>query len=236
MVSQDVCAQILLSGLCRRSSVFVDVGAHIGSVIADVRHRQPSVQVIAVEALPERAAGLARKFPDAEVHACALGETDGEAKFFVDTRRPGYSSLARGDNPDVVEISVPMHRLDSIVPETAAVDVVKIDVEGAELGVLRGGGDLISRCRPVVLFESSQNGGEALGYPVEELFGWFAERDYEIYVPNRVAHAGPGLHREGFVESHFYPRRTLNYFAIPSERRSEIRDRARRILGVVVQE
>jgi hypothetical protein len=30
---------------------------------------------------------------------------------------------------------------------------------------------------------------------------------------------------EGFVEAHFYPFRTMNYFAIPKERRLEIRDR-----------
>jgi hypothetical protein len=47
-----------------------------------------------------------------------------------------------------------------------------------------------------------------------------------------VAHNDGGLSLEGFIESHAYPRRTTNYIAIPSERRVEIRDRARTLLGI----
>ncbi len=232
MVSQDVCAQLLVSKLCKPSAIFIDVGAHIGSVFAEVRHHQPSSQIIAVEAVPEKAADLARRFQEVTVHGCALGDVEGETKFFVDTRRPGYSSLApRTRSQGVVEISVPIRRLDDLVPDSPEVDFIKIDVEGAELGVLRGAEDVIPRDRPTILFESG-NSAELLGYSLQDLFDWFADRDYEIHVPNRVAHDGPGLRFEGFVESHFYPRRTLNYFAIPEERRIEIRDRARKILGV----
>jgi FkbM family methyltransferase len=227
---------MLLPGLCTSSSVFVDVGAHIGSVLADVRRCHPSIRAIAIEADPDKASNLARKFPDVEVHSCALGERHGEVSFFVNSERPGYSSLDQGhrSGDDLHEISVPMRRLDDILPDSADVDVVKIDVEGAELGVLRGSAALISRSRPVILFESGPGGGEAMGFTVESLFDWLAERDYEILVPNRVAHNGPALGREGFLESHYYPLRTLNYFAVPKERRIEIRDRARRTLGIVV--
>jgi hypothetical protein len=47
-----------------------------------------------------------------------------------------------------------------------------------------------------------------------------------------VAHEGPSLSKEGFVESHYYPRRTTNYFADPSESREEIRGKAREILKI----
>ena len=36
---------------------------------------------------------------------------------------------------------------------------------------------------------------------------------------------------EAFLDAHEYPMRTHNYFAVASERRTEIRDKARRILG-----
>jgi hypothetical protein len=54
--------------------------------------------------------------------------------------------------------------------------------------------------------------------------------DYSVIVPNRLAHDDDGLTTAGFVESHLYPRRTTNYFAVPSERRTEFRDKARGIL------
>ena len=86
----------------------------------------------------------------------------------------------------------------------------------------------------MVLFESGHQGPGLLADRVSELFTWLTTRDYEILVPNRVPHDGPGLSREGFLDSHFYPFRTLNYFAIPTERRVEIRDRARSTLGIAV--
>ncbi len=234
---QDLCVQLVLPGLCDPSKAFLDIGAHIGSVIGTVRQHHPGIPVIAVEADPTKAAALVARLKDVEIHTCALGEKEGEVTFFVDTKRPGYSSLSQGrrSSKDVREISVPMRRLDDILEKTVHIEVIKIDVEGAELGVLRGSNELIRRCRPTVLFESASKGADAMGFTVEGLFDWFAEREYEIVVPNRVAHNGPPLTRDGFFEAHHYPARTLDYFAIPVERRIEFRDRAREALGIVAE-
>jgi FkbM family methyltransferase len=232
MLSQEACVKLLLPALCDPAAGFLDVGAHIGSVIADVRRHHPEIRVTAIEAVPEKARQLARKFPEAAIHACAVGPVEGHVKFFVDAARPGYSSLAAGQGEGRVEITVPMRRLDDIIPETVRLDMIKLDVEGAELGALRGANEVFRRCRPFVLFESVTQ-GEAMGFPPGALYDWFAERDYVILVPNRVAHDGPALTRDGFVESHFYPFRTRNYFAVPAERRIEARDRARRALGIM---
>jgi len=236
MLCQDVLVRRLLPCLCRPPRIFVDVGAHIGSVIADVRHDRPSMRIVAFEADSDKASKLSRKFPDIEVHGCALGDRDATVTFYIDTKRSGYSSLGRRDRPttEVREVSVPMRRLDNILTRPADVGLIKLDVEGAELVVLRGASELISRCRPVILFESGPQGGTSLGDSLEDIFDWLVRRDFEIVVPNRVAHNGPGLYRESFVESHYYPPRTLNYFAVPAERRIEVRDWAREAIGVVV--
>ena len=73
---QQHCARILLPRLCRPSAAFVDVGAHIGSVIGDVRHVSRLIRIIAVEADPVKAAALERKFPEVEIHSCAVGESE----------------------------------------------------------------------------------------------------------------------------------------------------------------
>jgi FkbM family methyltransferase len=201
---------------------FVDVGAHIGSVVAMVRHHSRA-KVIAVEAMPDKAAALRRKFPDVVVHGCAVGEKTGEVSFFVMPKLTGTSSLVR--NQGSVEISVPLRRLDELVSEP--VDMMKIDVEGAELGVLRGAEHLIANSRPVIMFESGP--GEQM-YSQSALWEWLSERRYEILTPDRMAHTGPALSCEGFSESHFYPRRTTNYFAVPAERRAQVRAMARQLL------
>ena len=126
-------------------------------------------------------------------------------------------------------IKVQVQPLDTII-SNPNVEVIKIDVEGAELGVIIGARRLILDCRPIIMFESAP--GEVLGYTKEALWRCFADQEYVIVVPNRVAHIDSGLGLDGFVESHLHPRRSTNYFGIPRERRDEIRRRATTIQGL----
>ena len=221
-VVNDQLAGTLLARLCREGETFVDVGAHIGSVIAEVKFRCPKARIIAFEAIPEKAEELTRKFPDVAVHSCALSEDEGETTFYIDLEESGYSSLASRQGRSR-EIIVKKKRLDTVLA-VADVHLIKIDVEGAELGVLRGAAKLIARCQPIIMFESGP--GDVLGYTKTQMFEWFADQDYGLLAPNRVAHTGGPMTLDGFLDSHEYPRRTTNYFAIPMPRFQEIRLRA----------
>lgn len=234
-IANDQLASQLVTDLCAPEKIFVDVGAHIGSVIAAVQYRDPSIQIIAIEAIPDKVADLRKKFPGVCVHSCAVGDYVGEVPFFIDTKRSGYSSLVGTDHTiDIdsrIKINVPIRLLDDLIP-AEGVDVIKIDVEGAELGVLRGGQNILASSRPIVMFESGPGDPNGLGFSKEEMWHLFDKLDYDLLIPTRVAHDGIGLDLNGFIESHMYPRRTTNYFAIPKERRIEIRDRAREMLNV----
>lgn len=225
----DQLASVLVSRICEPRKTFIDIGAHIGSVIAAVMEHDRSVRLIAAEPVPEKARNLVKRFPGVEVHECALGESTGEVSFFVDTLRPGYSSLFSPQDSKAAgtrEIRVSLRRLDDLT-QSDQVDVIKIDVEGAELGVLKGGDRLVTKCRPTILFESAP--GEHPLYSKKEMWTWLNERNYAIFVPNRLAHNDPALSLGTFLDSHGHPRRTTNYFAVPVERRVELRDKARRI-------
>jgi FkbM family methyltransferase len=230
-VANECLAWKIVTQLCLPDKCFVDVGAHIGSITGEVL-RTGVVKVIAIEAMVSKADMLKRKFPTVDVHQCAAGNEEVEVAFFVNKRDSGFSSLSSpvSRGTDIVETRVPMKRLDDLIAYNN-IDVIKIDVEGAELGVLRGGERLIRGNRPTIMFESGVQQHSGLNYQVTDLWQWFGDREFEIVVPNRVAHNGPGLTSDGFVESHFYPRRTTNYFAIPRERRIEIRNRVRSLLG-----
>ncbi|MCH8149895.1 MAG: FkbM family methyltransferase [Planctomycetes bacterium] len=234
-LANDQLATMLITRICQPGKTFVDVGAHIGSVISEVLRHDRRIRVIAIEAIPEKVAHLRRKFRNVEVVECAVGESAGDAPFFVNKSQSAYSSLSRPSGASIAfrEIRVRIERLDGIVP-WHEVDAIKIDVEGAELGVIRGSEKTLSESRPSVMFESAPIHGNDGGYTKEDLWNQFSKQSYSILVPNRVAHNDDGLSLEGFLESHLYPRRSTNYFAIPNERRVEIRDHARRIIGVKV--
>ena len=223
----DRLATTLVTGLCKPDATFIDVGAHIGSIAAAVI-RMTRSKVIAVEAMPDKALALSRKFPTATVHSCAASDREGEATFFVDRDQSGYSSLG-SHRAGTEAITVAVRRLDALV-DASDVDIIKIDVEGAELGVLRGAEAMIARCRPVVMFESAPPQEDGLGYSKADMHHWFSAHSYELLAPDRMAHFGPGLSLDGFLDSHWYPRRTTNYFGVPTERREEVRGRVRRLL------
>lgn len=233
-LANDYLATFLITRLCSPRKTFIDIGAHIGSVVSSVLTHIPSATIIAIEAIPEKVVHLRRIFPTVQVHQVALGNSEGSVKFFIDTRRSGYSSLihpAVKDAGKIIEITVPITRLDQLI-DSNSIDAIKIDVEGAELEVLRGSVRTITRNRPIIMYESAPLTPVGMGVEKTQQWLFFKDINYVLLVPNRLAHNDDGLTREGYIESHLYPRRTTNYFALPIERLAEYRHRARRIMSV----
>lgn len=206
-IINDQMATFLITKLCKSDKVFLDIGSHIGSVISDVLDYDTRVTVIGVEPIPAKAKKLQSKFPSVKIYNCALGELEKEVLFYINTIKSGYSSLGQSldnDNKNLVEIKVKLTTLDNII-SSELIDVIKIDVEGAELGVLIGGKRVIMDNRPIIMFESGPQKNDGLGYTKEDLFNFFINLDYQLIIPNRMAHDGSSLSLEGFIESHFLP-------------------------------
>ena len=108
-IANDQLATHLITKICSPNACFIDVGAHIGSIVSEVAQHDPSIRIVAVEAIPEKAAQLRRKFHREEIHACAVGEVSGVTTFYVDTKQSGFSSLGtpkRADQGAIREITV----------------------------------------------------------------------------------------------------------------------------------
>lgn len=236
-LANDQLATKLVTTICQSRMTFIDVGVHLGSIISEVAYHDPSIKIVGIEAVPDKVVNLQRKFPFVSFHNCAVGETTGEMPFFVNTKNSGYSSLGKAtavkEESVISEIKVSVKKLDELITSDD-VDVIKIDVEGAELGVLLGSLKILTNNRPIIMFESGPQQNDGLGYTKEALYQLLNLNKYAVLVPNRVAHNDPGLTLDGFIESHLYPRRTTNYFAIPKERRIQVRDKARKILKTSV--
>lgn len=221
----------LIAQICPPGGTFLDVGAQYGSVFAAARRHDPTLKVIAFEAEPQKAAQLMRAFPNCQVFDVAVGEKKGTATFFRNLKASGYDSLLPSNEGEMRQIEVPVAALDDLLPETT-VDVIKIDIEGAELGALRGGAKLIENSKPVVMFECVLRGTNALGYSPSLIWHWFNDRGFEIFTPDRLAHTAPGLVHDAFLDAQEYPFRSHNYFAVHKDRVEKIRDQARMILGI----
>jgi FkbM family methyltransferase len=191
----------VLASTLHRNATYVDVGANRGQVLAEAVRIAPHGRHVAFEPIPSLADDLAAQFPHVDCRRMAIGATREVAQFCHFRKLDGWSGLRRSPDIDdergdpeylTVEVSTLDAELAGITPS-----VVKIDVEGAELGVLEGGRSLLSAVRPVVIFEhvasASALYGAAPGAPWELL----NELGYEVF---SVTGDGPFTHSD-FIEA-----------------------------------
>ncbi len=147
----------------------IEVGAHEGAVLRELVRarsgRAPS-RLRAHPGAPRESRARLRRSSRAWRSAAPRCRTrTDESSFQHVVTAPGYSGLRRRDMPageEVNEITVPTERLDDVLPEGFEPSFMKIDVEGAELLVLRGAAETIARHRPVIVFEHGAGGYRAL--------------------------------------------------------------------------
>jgi FkbM family methyltransferase len=153
----------LLERELRAGDVVADVGAHVGVHALPLGRRLRALgggRVIAFEPAPDSAAairaGAARNglAPYVEVVETALGETDGTVEIFGDPRYGAHDAGVRSQfgHGDLVA-RAPVTSLDAWAAATGLdrLDVVKVDIEGAEILALRGARETLRRLRPRLL-------------------------------------------------------------------------------------
>jgi FkbM family methyltransferase len=186
--------------LLQESDVFVDVGANIGlyTCLARAAHRT----VIAVEPLPRNLEYLyanlrANGFEDVEVFPVGLAQAAGLATLFGGSTG---ASLIRGwaDAPAPLQRTIPLSTLDTLLGDRFAGQrlLIKIDVEGAELGVLRGAARTLSRVpAPAWMVEISRGElhPDGVNADLHAVFQLFDEAGYvasSIEGPERIIPVG----------------------------------------------
>ena len=137
------------------------------------------------EPLPDLATKLSAEFPHAEVVNIALSDTRGESSFVHVLSDSAWSGLkltpeARERHLAVETIVVKTSPMDELIPEDAKVDLIKIDVEGAELQVLRGATRTIQRSRPYILFEHGSHAA-AYGTTPDMVYSLFEMWGFRIF-------------------------------------------------------
>jgi FkbM family methyltransferase len=157
-------AREVMLRVLRADSIALDIGANFGSVLRDLVKMAPAGRHHAFEPLPDLAAGLRRRFSNITIHEVALSNCTGTTSFEFVRGDPGLSGIhpvhRAAGRLERKTITVRTERLDDIVRPNLEVDLIKVDVEGAEFWVFDGGRELLARDRPVVLFESGGRAGD----------------------------------------------------------------------------
>ena len=187
--------------LKRDPKVVFDVGCYDGADSVDFKEYWPEARVVAFEADPEIFRNNAQRgrmrLAGVESHHAAVMDRDGEVEFHptLSTDLTGYFGASgsvltpNGDfsfrHPTISfkpACRVPCLRLDSFCRDhgIAAIDLLHIDAQGAELSVLNGLGDILPA---IVFLEIDEVAGISVyenAVPAEELAGWFSGRGYRL--------------------------------------------------------
>jgi FkbM family methyltransferase len=170
---------------------FVDVGAHIGHCsLKAAAITGPGGRVVAIEANPETAQRLRANITassarvDVQEFACAASESVLDL-YSADRSNSGSSSLSSSNasswGPPSAQHRVHAMPLDTLLEgKVSRVDVLKIDVEGTELEVLKGAEETLKRYRPVLVIELDDQLLQSVGTSMSEVKTHLARCGYQL--------------------------------------------------------
>jgi FkbM family methyltransferase len=181
----------LLLTLVKPNSYFFDVGANIGLISIPILFHIESCQVVSFEPSPNALPFLMRTVEESrfrnrwKVIGKVVTDHEGEIKFAIssaafgafdgirDTKRVGHTN----------EIVLPATTLDREWEQMNRpnVSTIKIDVEGAELSVLRGAKNCIENCRPCILLEWNALNFAPYHFESEDLLYFAKDIRYKLF-------------------------------------------------------
>jgi len=179
-----------LKKLIKKDDTFLDVGANIGYHSVAIASAFPEARVFSFEPQEFLCKQIENSLSkndlnNVTVFKVGLSDVREDVSIHIPEENVGGSSVIKGLNNHPAfkkSAKIKLETLDSYIPIFTKVNVIKIDVEGLEPNVLRGGRELISKYRPVIVMEFSpiiyQYSNPKIAY---ELINLVQEFDYDTY-------------------------------------------------------
>src|SRR5439155_23701316 len=179
----------------RDGMTVLDIGAHHGfyTLLASSRVGS-SGSVIAFEPSPRERVRLERhvrlnKCANVRIEQTALGASPGKAELFLVEGMEDYCNSLRPPavNAETRRVPVNVTTLDEFLSSTrlTGVHFIKLDVEGAELEVLKGASNLLRQSsRPVFMIEVYDIRTKPWGYAARDSVRFLMERTFDRYSPD----------------------------------------------------
>ncbi len=187
----------VLASLLQPGGVFIDLGANQGEFTVFAAHLVgKDGRVFAFEPSPMMQQRLSKNiklngFEQVSIEPVAVADKPGRlclyspsGAFEDGTIHDGLPTLyvqAGAAASSSTEVAVTTLDAWQLERSPVRVDVIKMDIEGAELPALQGGLGLIQRFRPVLIIELNAATSRAAGYTILDLVTWLHEQDYDIF-------------------------------------------------------
>lgn len=154
----------IMSRVLTKDSNCIDIGCYEGEFLISMLRLAPLGYHYAFEPIPRLAKRIKQKFPDIDVRQIALSDSENEVCFHNVVGKPAYSGLRERTYPDPDEtveiIKVKTQELDNVLDPELKVNLIKIDVEGAELLVFKGAIQTLKKHKPYIIFEHGKGAAD----------------------------------------------------------------------------
>lgn len=134
----------------------LDIGANVGGFHNEARLHWPNAYFFLIEGNPACAEQLATT--GASMRIALLSDTEKEVTFFTRQGAPTCTgaSYYRENTPfyaddQIIPVTLKTQTLADVVGEQGPFSLIKIDTQGSELDVMRGGLDVIRQAKGVIL-------------------------------------------------------------------------------------
>lgn len=177
--------------------VIFDVGAYVGKMARQYRSMFPGSRIYCFEPFPESCEHLRRLASDdprTHVFQVAVSDKPGKAVLHSNTFAPTNSLLATDEASSlywdgglyetVQELEVPTVSIDAFCRDHGieAIDILKLDVQGAEFLVLAGARDMLTRQAIAVIYSEIILTPMYRGqHPLHDYLGFLASFGYELF-------------------------------------------------------
>ncbi len=181
----DILLKKIIKKLLKTEDCAIDIGCHKGEILNIFIHYAPKGTHFAIEPIPSFYEQLKLKFPEVTVFPYAVSDTNGKQEFYWIKNNPAYSGLNKRKfsdaNTQIKPIEVEVRKLDDLISQDIKIKFIKIDVEGAELKVLKGAEKIIENSHPYIAFEFGLGGGDYYNTTSSDMFHFFESKNYCLY-------------------------------------------------------
>jgi FkbM family methyltransferase len=178
----------IVTRLLKPGDTAIDVGANIGYFsLLFAQCVGEKGKVFSYEPVPALAAQCLRNFEinglsNVKLSNLALSDHLGQARFFVGPRDNSGLSGLRTPRQSSGSFEVQLSSFDKLRDDWGTVTLIKIDVEGAELQVLRGMDNFLRTAQPHLLVEVTDEFLQDMGDSGDALLGYLGRLGYACYV------------------------------------------------------
>lgn len=197
-----------LMNLCKPNHTVLDIGTNIGSTLLQFANKiGRNGKVYGFEPDPTNYKACINNislndFHNLEVANIGLGDEKGSFNLVVDTEtNRGGNRISFDNENQKTSTTIQVERLDDWVINKYInhVDLIKIDVEGFEMNVLKGAEETLKKYKPILFVELDNDNLKQVGSSAKELVSFLENLNYSI----TSAEEKKVSHEDDFSNCHF---------------------------------